>query len=167
MLPLLPGHWTPILLHPGGSLFLKLTISHVNRRLNRNTGPQHGPRGKRAPSPPPASSSWRFHQGNGRSGIRDTMHPIQVSRAARAAAAAAAGRFMTCSKCLLFNSPRWLHHLWTQHGLDCWPSVAGETCRRSPPHTNTPGKGPGQPEAEGAWMPGTPYLQPAMSSSIS
>lgn len=45
---------------------------------------------------------------------------------------------MTCSKCHLFNSPRWLRHLWTQHGLDCWPSVAGETCCRSPPHTNTP-----------------------------
>ena len=34
------------------------------------------------PSLPPASSSWRFHQGNKRSGIRDTMLPIQVSLAA-------------------------------------------------------------------------------------
>ena len=45
---------------------------------------------------------------------------------------------MTCSKCHLFNSLCWLHHLWTQHGLDCWPSVAGATCRHSAPHTNTP-----------------------------
>ena len=76
---------------------------------------------------------------------------------------------MTCSKCHLFNSPRWLHHLWTQHGLDCWPSVAGETCRHSLPHTNTPRERAwlSQEGRGGAWVPGTPYLQSEMSSSIS
>lgn len=28
--------------HPQSPLFLKLTISRVNRRLNRNRGPRHG-----------------------------------------------------------------------------------------------------------------------------
>lgn len=35
------------------------------------------------PPTPAASSSCRFHQGTKRSGIRDTMLPIQVSQAAQ------------------------------------------------------------------------------------
>ena len=33
-------------------------------------------------------------------------------------------------------------------------------------HEHSRGKGPAGPGGEGAWVPGTPYLQPAMSSSI-
>lgn len=68
MLPLLPVPWTPILLHPGGSLFLKLTISHVNRRLNRNTGPNTAPGGggRRHPhQPAPPGDSIREIGGRG------------------------------------------------------------------------------------------------------
>lgn len=50
------------------------------------------------------------------------------------AAAAAAGRFMICSKRHLFNSRCRLHHLWAQHWPDCWPSVAG---RRASAHHHT------------------------------
>lgn len=80
--PLL-GLCTSILHHSQDPLFLKLTISRVNRRLNRNCGPDTAlGEGGAPPPPPPTSFSWRFHQGNKRSGIRDTMLPIQVSRAA-------------------------------------------------------------------------------------
>lgn len=83
MLPLLQGLPALLLHHPQDPIFLKLTISHVSRRPNGDRGPRHGRRGKEGHHhPPPASSSWRFHQGNKRLGIRDTMLPIQVSLAA-------------------------------------------------------------------------------------
>lgn len=160
--PLLPGLRAPVPHLLQGPFFLK--IGHVNRRLNRNHGPRHGLGGRRGAITPSASSSCRFHQGNKRSGIRhNAPHSGEPGRPGPTAAAAA-GRFMTCSKCHLFNSPRWLHHLWTQHGLDCWPSVAGETCRCSPPHTNTPRERASWSQEGGR---GHPYLQSAMSSSIS
>lgn len=122
----------PLFSSTQGPLFL--TISHINRRPNRNPGPRHGLGGRRdAASLPPASSSCRFHQGNKRSGIRDTMLPIQVSGRPGPTAAAAAGRFMTCSKCHLFNSPRWLRHLWTQRRWTAGQAGPGDV----PPLTAT------------------------------
>lgn len=47
---------TPLLgLHTPGLLFLKLTISRVNRRLNRNHDPRHGLEGMRGAVTPPPS----------------------------------------------------------------------------------------------------------------